>query len=159
MMMVPSGTTSLTPGVLLSACASAAGMVAATALRSERAVIFVAPTCFSWATSGACMDVAVACRADRWAELAGKLASWSSNTTTIASCLPDELALTWLGLSVEKPGPGLAWAVEAAAKPTPVMAVRPSAAMPNSEATLRGVKDILLPPVSGPLQGLRIQRV
>ncbi len=54
MMMVPSGTTSLTPWVWLSACASAAGIVAATALRSERVVMCVALTCFSWATSGAC---------------------------------------------------------------------------------------------------------
>src|SRR5215469_13583269 len=60
MMMVPSGTTSLTPGVWLSACASAAGIDAATALRSHRARILLAPTCFSWATSGACIAAAVA---------------------------------------------------------------------------------------------------
>ena len=35
MMIVPSGTTALTPGVWLSACASAAGIVAATALSSD----------------------------------------------------------------------------------------------------------------------------
>ena len=55
MMIVPSGTTSLTPAVWRSACASAAGIVAATALSSDRVVMLVAPTCFSWATSGACM--------------------------------------------------------------------------------------------------------
>ena len=106
MMMVPSGTTSLTPGVWLSACASAAGIVAATALRSERVVICVAPTCFSWATSGACMDAAVASRACRWARFAGRLVSWLSNTTTMRSRLPDERALTWLGLNLEKLGLG-----------------------------------------------------
>ena len=53
MMMVPSGTTFLTPAAWLSAFASAAGMDAATALRSESFVICVAPTCLSWATSGA----------------------------------------------------------------------------------------------------------
>jgi hypothetical protein len=47
MMMVPSGTTALTPLVWLSAPASAAGIVAATALRSERVVICVALTCLS----------------------------------------------------------------------------------------------------------------
>jgi hypothetical protein len=40
-------------------------MVAETALRSEKFVICVAPTCFNWATSGACMDAAVASRASR----------------------------------------------------------------------------------------------
>ena len=147
MMMVPSGTTSLTPRVWLSACASAAGIVAATALRSERVVICVAPTCFSWATSGACMDAAVASRACRWARFAGRLVSWSSNTTTMRSRLPDERALTWLGLNLEKLGLGtLARAVEPAAQPAPVIAVTPSAAAPSNEAALRRVKDILLPP-------------
>src|SRR5581483_4879109 len=47
MMRVPSGTTALTPRVWLSARASAAGILAATALRSHRALIFVAPTCLS----------------------------------------------------------------------------------------------------------------
>ena len=155
MMMVPSGTTALTPGVWLSACASAAGIVAATALRSERVVICVAPTCFSWATSGACMDAAVASRACRWARFAGRLVSWSSNTTTMRSRLPDERVLTWLGLSLEKLGLGtLARAVEPAAQLAPVIAVTPSAAAPSNEAAFRGVKDILLPPfwpLSGPL--------
>ena len=63
MMMVPSATTSLTPWAWLSACASAAGIVAATALSSDRVVMPVAPTCFSWATSGACRAVAAAWRA------------------------------------------------------------------------------------------------
>src|SRR5215469_8854715 len=147
MMTVASGTTSLTPGVWLSACASAAGMVAATALRSERFLICVAPTCLSWATSGACMDAAVASRACRWARFAGRLVSWSSNTTTMRSCLPDERALTWLGLNLEKLGLGtLAAAVEPAAQPAPLVAVTTSAAAPSSEAALRGVEDILLPP-------------
>src|SRR3984957_11040706 len=88
----------------LSACASAAGIVAATALRSERVVMPVAPTCFSWATSGACRDGAAASRACRWALVAGRLVSWSSNTTTMRSCLPDERDLTWLVLSLEKLG-------------------------------------------------------
>lgn len=101
MRMVPSGTTSLTPWVWLSACASAAGISAATALRIDRDVMCVAPTCFSCATSGACMDAAFASRACRWALLAGRLESWLSNTTTMRSCLPGERALTWLGLSLE----------------------------------------------------------
>src|SRR5580692_2481308 len=155
MMTVTSGTTLLTPRVWLSACASAAGIVAATALRSERAVICVAPTCFSWARSGACMDAAVACRARRWARFAGRLVSWSSNTTTMRSRLPDERALTWLELNLGKLGLGtlaraveatLAWVVEPAAQPAPLIAVTPSAAAPSNEAALRGVADILLPP-------------
>ena len=154
MMMVPSGTTALTPRIWLSACASAAGMVAATALRSERAATCVAPTCFSWATSGACMDAAVASRARRWARFAGRLVSWLSNTTTMRSRLPDARALTWLALSLEKLGPDLeklglatlAWAVAPAAQPAPVVTVTPSAAAPSHEAALRRVKDILLPP-------------
>ncbi len=149
MMTVASGTTSLMPGVWLSACASAAGMAAATALRSERAVICVAPTCFSWATSGACMDAAVAARARRWARFAGRLVSWSSNTTTMRSRLPDERALTWLGLNLAKLGLGLAtlaWAAGAAAQPAPLIAATPSAVAPSNEAALRGVADILLPP-------------
>src|SRR5580658_55208 len=155
MMMVPSGTT-LTPGVWLSACASAAGIVAATALRRESCVICVAFTCVSWATSGACMDAAVACRADRLAWLAGRLGSWSLNTTTTCSCLPDERAVTWLELNLEKLGPTLAWAVGAAAQPTPVIAVRLSAAAPSNEAALRGVKNILLPPFGPSLGSLDI---
>src|SRR5215469_9898705 len=147
MMTVPSGTTSLTPRVWLSARASAAGMDAATALRSERAVICVAPICLSWATSGACMDAAAASRACRWARFAGRLVSWSLNTTTMRSCVPDERALTWLGLNLEKLGLGtLAWTVEPAAQPAPLVAVTTSAAAPSSEAALRGVEDILLPP-------------
>ncbi len=139
MMIVPSGTTALTPGVWLSACASAAGIVAATALRSERVVICVAPTCFSWATSGACMDAAVASRACRWARFAGRLVSWSSNTTTMRSCLPDERALTWLGLNLEKLGVAtLARAVEPAAQPAPATAVTPSAAAPSNEQPYGG---------------------
>ena len=85
MVIIPSGTTALTPGLLESACASAAGIVAATALRSESLVICVARTCLSWATSGAWIDAAVASRACRWARFAGRLASWSLNTTT--TCL------------------------------------------------------------------------
>ena len=131
MMMVPSGTTSLTPWVWLSACASAAGIVAATALRSESVVMCVASTCFSWATSGACMAVAAACRACRWALVAGRLASWSSNTTIMDSCLPDERALTWLVLSLEKAGCG---------EPTAAAVVAPSA-VPAPAA----VKDIASP--------------
>ncbi len=147
MMMVPSGTTSLTPLVWLSARASAAGMAAATALRIERPVICVAPTCFSWVTSGACMDAAVVSRACRWVRFAGRLLSWLSNTTTMRSCLPDERALTWLALSLEKLGVTLAWAAEPAARPTPVITPPPSAAAPSDETALRGVKDILLPPL------------
>src|ERR1700722_6460712 len=155
MMTVTSGTTLLTPRVWLSACASAAGIVAATALMSERVVICVALTCFNWATSGACMDAAVASRARRWARFAGRLVSWSSNTTTMRSRLPDKRALTWLGLNLEKLGLGtlapaaeatLAPAAEPAAQPAPVIAVTPSAAAPSNEAALRGVADILLPP-------------
>src|ERR1700735_3287949 len=147
MMMVPSGTTALTPWVWLSACASVAGMAAATALRSERAVICVAPTCFSWTTSGACMDAAVDSRASRWSRFAGRLVSWSSNTTTTRSRLPDERALTWLALNLEKLAVGtLARAVEPDAQPTPVTAMTPSAVAPSNEAALREVKDILLPP-------------
>src|SRR5487761_1365412 len=74
--------------------------------------------------------------------------------TTMRSRLPDERALTWLGLNLEKLGPGLenpgpatlARAVEPAAQPAPVIAVTPSAAAPSNEAALRGVNDILLPP-------------
>jgi hypothetical protein len=149
MMMVPSGTTALTPGVWLSACASAAGIVAATALRSERVVIRVALTCFSWDTSGACMDAAVTSRACRWARFAGRFVSWSSNTTTMRSRLPDERDLTWLGLNLEKLGfATLARAVEPAAQaaPAPAITETPSAAAPSNEAALRGVKDILLSP-------------
>src|SRR5579863_5138048 len=155
MMTVMSGTTLLTPRVWLSACASAAGIVAATALMSERAVTCVAPTCFSWATSGACMDAAAASRACRWARFAGRLVSWSSNTTTMRSRLPDKRALTWLGLNLDKLGLGtlarwveavLARAAEPAAQPAPVIAATPSAATPSNEAALRGVADILLPP-------------
>src|SRR5580692_12822459 len=132
MMTVASGTTLLTPRVWLSACASAAGIVAATALRSERVVICVALTCFNWATSGACMDAAAASRACRWARFAGRLVSWSPNTTTTRSRLPDERALTWLALSLEKLGPALerlglatlASAVEPAAQPALVIAAR-----------------------------------
>jgi hypothetical protein len=59
--------------------------------------------------------------------------------------------LTWLALSLEKPGLGtLARVVEAAAEPAPVAApvtaATPSAAAPSNDAALRGVKDILLPP-------------
>src|SRR5580704_7147599 len=158
MMTVMSGTTLLTPRVWLSACASAAGIVAATALMSERVVICVALTCFNWATSGACMDAAVASRARRWARFAGRLVSWSSNTTTMRSRLPDERALTWLELSLGKLGLGTlaraveaapAWAVEAAATPAPLIAVTPSASAtaPSNETALRGVKDILLPSI------------
>ena len=118
MMMVPSGTTFLTPGAWLSARASAAGIDAATALRSESLVICVAPTCFSWATSGACMDAAVAARACRWARFAGRLLSWLSNTTTMRSCLPAERALTWLGLSLESSAPRWPRAAELAAQPS-----------------------------------------
>jgi hypothetical protein len=92
------------------------------------------------------MDLAVDSRADLWAVFAGKLVSWSSNTTTMGSRLPDEKAFTWLGFKVEKLGSTLARAVEAVAQPTLVIAVRLSAAPPNSEATIRGVKDIFLPP-------------
>jgi hypothetical protein len=93
------------------------------------------------------MDAAVASRACRWARFAGRLVSWSSNTTTTRSRLPDERALTWLGLSLEKLAVGtLARAVEPDAQPTPVIAVTPSAVAPSNEAALRGVKDILLPP-------------
>src|ERR1700678_3206788 len=118
----------------LSACASAAGIVAATALRSERVVMLVAPTCFSWATSGACRDVAAAAGACRWALVAGRLVSWSSNTTTMRSRLPDERALTWLVLSLEKLG-----CAEAAEVPAGVV-VDP-AAVPAVTA----VKDIASP--------------
>jgi hypothetical protein len=60
------------------------------------------------------LDAAVASRACRWARFAGRLVSWSSNTTTIRSRLPDERALTWLALSLEKLGLGtLARAAEA----------------------------------------------
>jgi hypothetical protein len=84
------------------------------------------------------------------------LVSWLSNTTTIRSRLPDERALAWLALSLEKLGLGTlaravetppAWAVEAAA-PAPLIAVTPSASAtaPSNETALRGVKDILLTP-------------
>jgi hypothetical protein len=65
------------------------------------------------------------------------------------SRLPDERALTWDGLSLEKLGLGLAtlaWAVEPATQPAPVIAA-PSATAPSNEAALRGVKDILLPSI------------
>jgi hypothetical protein len=153
MMTVPSGTTALTPRVWLSACASAAGIVAATALSSDRVLTCVAPTCFSCATSGACMEAAVASRACRWTRFAGRLASWSSNTTTMRSRLPDERALTWLGLSLENLGPAtLARAAEPAAQPAPVVAVTTSAAAPSNEAALRGVNDILLSPFRPPFE-------
>jgi hypothetical protein len=70
------------------------------------------------------------------------------------SRLPDERALTWLGLSLEKLGLGvtlealglatLAWAGEPAAQPAPVAAATTSAAEPSNEVALRGLKDILL---------------
>src|SRR5215472_12831939 len=155
MMIVPSGTTSLTPRVWLSARASAAGIAAATALSSQRFVICVAPTCLSWATSGACMDAAVAFRACRWARLAGRLVSWSRNTTTTRSRLPDERALTWPGLSLEKLSPGTpARAAEAAlACAAPVIAVTASAAAPSNEAALRAVKDISAASTPAPCGG------
>src|SRR5581483_1738006 len=150
MMTVPSGTTALTPRVWLSARASAAGILAATALRSHRALIFVAPTCLSWATSGACIDAAVASRAGRWARLAGRLASWSLNSTTTLFCLPAERALTWLGLNLEMLGLAVPdRAVESAAQPAPLTTTTPSVAAPSDKA-LRGLKDILLPH-SGPV--------
>ena len=150
-MTVPSGTTALTPRVCLSARASAAGILAATALRIQRVLIFVAPTCFSWATSGACMDAAVAARACRWARLAGRFLSWSLKTTTTRFCLPDERALTWLGLNLEMLGVATpAWAAEPAPEPTPITTATTSAAAP-SKTTLRGVHDILMPPFSGPV--------
>src|SRR5579863_4296702 len=161
MMTVASGTTSLTPRTWLSACASAAGIDAATALMSERAVTCVAPTCFSWARSGACRDAAVASRARRWARFAGRLVSWLSNTTTMRSRLPDERALIWDELSLGKLGLGTlarpveaapARAVEAAAAPAPLIAVTPaaSATAPSNETALRGVKDISAYSNSGP---------
>jgi hypothetical protein len=65
----------------------------------------------------------------------------------MASRLPAERALTWLALNLEKLGLAtLARAVEPAAKPAPAIAVTPSAAAPINDATVRGVKDILLPP-------------
>src|ERR1700722_1977286 len=91
------------------------------------------------------MDAAMAARACRWARFAGRLPSWLSNTTTMRSCLPAERARTWLGLSLEMLGLALARAAELAAQPTPVTAVRPSAAAPSNEAPLRGINDILLP--------------
>src|SRR6516165_2958032 len=106
--------------------------------------ICVAPTCFSWATSGACIDAAVASRACRWARFAGRLASWSRNTTTTRSRLPDERALTWLRLSLEKLGLGmLARVVEATlAWAAPVIAVTASAAAPSNETAFRRDRDI-----------------
>jgi hypothetical protein len=101
------------------------------------------------------MDAAVASRAARWARFAGRLVSWSSNTTTTRSRWPDERALIWLGLNLGKLGLAtlaraveatLARAVEPAAQPGPVIAVTPSAAAPTNEAVLRGVKDIFPPP-------------
>ncbi len=146
MTTVASGTTALTPGLLASARASAAGIVAATALRSESFVMRVAPTCLSWDTSGACIEAAVASRARRWLRFAGRLPSWSLNTTTTCCCLPDVRALTWLVLNLAKLGAAtLARGVEPAAELAPI-AVTPSAAAPSNEATLRGVKRILLPP-------------
>jgi hypothetical protein len=63
------------------------------------------------------------------------------------SRLPDERALAWLGLSLEKLGLAtLGLGGEPAAQATPVIIVTPSAAAPSNEAALRGVKDILLPP-------------
>src|SRR5581483_2056269 len=151
MMMVPSGTTALTPGVWLSACASAAGIVAATALRSESLVTCVSPTWLICATRGAWIDAAVASRAFRWAPFDGRLVSWLLSTTTTASRLPDARALTSRGLNLEKPIlRALARGVEPAAEPTPVTAVTPSAATPSNEATFRGVTDILLPPFQSP---------
>src|SRR5262245_7331227 len=90
------------------------------------------------------MDAAVASRACRWARFAGRLVSWSRNTTTTRSCLPDERALTWPGLNLEKLGLGtLARAGEATpARAAPVIAVTASAAAPSNEAALRGVRDI-----------------
>jgi hypothetical protein len=85
------------------------------------------------------MDAAVASRACKWARFAGRLASWSSNTTTMRSRLPDERALTWLAFNLEKLGLAtLAREVEPAAQPASVIAVTPSAAAPSNEATLRG---------------------
>ena len=111
--------------------ASAAGMVAATALSSDRPVMCVAPTCFSWATSGACIDSAAAFRALRWVWLAGRPESWLSNTTTMGSCLPDEKALTWLALSLEKLGEGEAPGVAAvAAVAVPAIAAASDIATP-----------------------------
>ncbi|HSZ30875.1 MAG TPA: hypothetical protein VK784_14110, partial [Pseudonocardiaceae bacterium] len=70
------------------------------------------------------------------------------------SRLPDKRALTWLGLNLDKLGLGtLARAVAAAAEPA-VSAVTPSAAAPSSEAALRGVSDIPLPPVR-PILGVQ----
>jgi hypothetical protein len=86
------------------------------------------------------MAVAAACRACRWALVAGRLVSWSSNTTTMDSCRPDERALTWLVLSVEKAGCG---------EPAAAAVVAPSAA-PAPAA----VKDIASPAArSGPTIG------
>lgn len=93
------------------------------------------------------MDAAADSRARRWAWFAGRLVSWSLNTTTTRSRSPDERVLTWLGLSLEKLGAGtLARAAEPAAKLVPVIAVMPSAAAPSNEAALRRVEDILPPP-------------
>jgi hypothetical protein len=50
------------------------------------------------------------------------LVSWSSNTTTMRSCLPDERALTWLVLSLEKLG-----CAEPAGVPADVAVVEPAA--------------------------------
>jgi hypothetical protein len=63
------------------------------------------------------------------------------------SRLPDESALTWPALNLEKLGVGeLALAVEAAAQLTLVIAATPSAVTPSNEAALRGVRNILLSP-------------
>jgi hypothetical protein len=72
------------------------------------------------------------------------------------SDLPDERALTWLGLSLEKLGLGeLACAVEPAAQPAAVIAVPLSAIAPSNETALRRVKDIVLPPFD-PSYGSRL---
>jgi hypothetical protein len=71
--------------------------------------------------------------------------------------LPDERALTWLRLNLEKLGVAtLALAVEPAAEPAPVTAMT-SAAPPSNEATLRGVKDMYCLH-SGCLWGPRLRR-
>src|ERR1700729_2728557 len=155
MMIVPSGTTALTPGLLARAPASAAGIVAATALRSESFVTLVAPTWFSCVTSGAWIDAAAASRACRWVRFAGRLASWLLNTTTMRSGLPAVRALTWLGLNLEKLGfITAALGLEPAADAAPVITTAPSVAAPTNDATFRLVKDIPLPPF-GALPGSR----
>ncbi len=141
--MVPSGTTSLIPEAWRSACASDAGIVAATALRSERLRTCVAPTCPSWAISGACTEAAIAARAPRWARLPeGWRAGCQRQRSPPLAFRPRGRGSGPSSGEPERVGP-TGSAVEPAAEPAPAIAIALTATAPTSAARLRGVLDIL----------------